>query len=64
MPAGQKVVSDSVTPGIVGAGSTFTWYFKAYKPGTATITFKYYRPWEGEQSTKPEDIKVYKVNVE
>lgn len=47
-----KLDTESSVPdsGLIGAGSTFTWNFKALKPGTTTITFKYYRTWEGEAS--------------
>jgi len=47
-----KLDSESSVPDsdLIGAGSTFTWNFKALKPGTTTITFKYYRPWEGNEN--------------
>ena len=47
-----KLDTESSVPdsGLIGAGSTFDWNFKALKPGTTTITFKYYRTWEGEAS--------------
>ncbi|NTV89494.1 MAG: hypothetical protein HGA22_03905 [Clostridiales bacterium] len=60
----EESSQDSNPPGLVGAGSTYTWTFKAVSGGKSTITFKYYRPWEGEASTAPEDIRVYTVNVE
>lgn len=47
----------------IGSGSTFTWDFEAVKAGKAKITFKYYRDWEGEASTKPENIVGYEVEV-
>ncbi len=46
-PDTESSVPDS---GLTGAGSTFTWKFKALKPGTTTITFRYYRPWEGNEN--------------
>ena len=48
-----KLDTESSVPdsGLIGAGSTSVWNFKALKPGTTTITFKYYRTWEGEAST-------------
>lgn len=33
---------------LTGAGSSFSWNFKALKVGETKITFKYYRVWEGE----------------
>jgi inhibitor of cysteine peptidase len=46
---------------IVGAGGTYTWNFKALKAGEASITFKYYREWEGEQAAL-EQVE-YKIQV-
>lgn len=44
-----SLTNESSTPdsALIGAGSTFNWSFKALKPGKTTISFKYYRPWEG-----------------
>ena len=49
--------------GLIGAGSTFTWQFKAQKTGETRIVFKYYRSWEGEASVLPENIITYKINL-
>lgn len=49
--------------GIVGAGGTYLFEFRALKQGTATITFKYYREWLGETDTAPEDTVEYTVTV-
>jgi inhibitor of cysteine peptidase len=44
-----SLTNESSTPdsALIGAGSTFHWTFKALKPGETTVTFRYYRPWEG-----------------
>jgi len=44
-----KLANESSTPdsALIGAGSTFHWTFQALKPGETKITFRYYRPWEG-----------------
>jgi inhibitor of cysteine peptidase len=49
--------------GLVGAGGTYTWYYKAVKAGSATLTFKYYRDWEGEASASDDDTIVYQISV-
>jgi inhibitor of cysteine peptidase len=36
-------------PGIVGVGGTFTFRFKAVRPGTAALKLIYVRPWEKDQ---------------
>lgn len=60
-----SLVSDCYAPamaqGLVGAGGTYTWNFKALKPGVASITFNYYRDWEGEQAAL--DTVVYQITV-
>jgi inhibitor of cysteine peptidase len=50
-------------PGLVGAGGTYVWNFKALKAGRAAITFKYYRDWEGEASATAQNTVVYNVTV-
>jgi predicted secreted protein len=55
--------SSAAQKGIVGAGSTYTWNFKALAAGNASITFKYYRDWEGASSAAPENTIVYQVEV-
>ena len=49
--------------GIAGAGGTYVWNFKALKAGAATLTFKYYRDWEGESSATAQDTVVFIVTV-
>ena len=49
------------SPGLVGAGGTLTLTFKALKPGTATLTLIYHRPWETD--VKPQDIFTVSVVV-
>jgi predicted secreted protein len=50
-------------PGLAGAGGTYVWNFKAVKAGNTSITFKYYRDWEGESSATAENTAVYQVTV-
>jgi inhibitor of cysteine peptidase len=49
--------------GIDGAGGTYIFDFRALKPGTATITFKYYRDWLDESDAAAEDNVTYSVTV-
>ncbi len=60
-----SVVSENITAdsGLIGAGSTFAWDFKALKAGATKITFKYYRDWEGEASTTAENSINYNISV-
>jgi len=52
----------STNPGAMGAGSNVTYQFEGTGyGGPATITFLYYRVWEGEE--KFIDKKVFKVEV-
>lgn len=53
----------SAPDGAVGAGGTYTWDFKALKAGKTTITFKYYRDWEGDASATAQNTAVYAVTV-
>jgi inhibitor of cysteine peptidase len=53
----------SSSPGLVGAGGTYVWNFKALKAGKATLTFKYYRDWEGESSATAGNTVVFDVSV-
>ncbi|MEI7885142.1 MAG: DUF4309 domain-containing protein [Clostridia bacterium] len=48
---------------LIGAGSTFTWDFKSLKPGNAKIIFKYYREWEGVESTIPNNIITSNITI-
>lgn len=41
-----KYKADAHPPGMVGVGGGFTAKFKAAKPGKATVTLEYRRPWE------------------
>ena len=58
-----KLDSESSVPdsGLMGAGSTFTWNFKALKPGETKITFHYYRPWE---SLPPQQTEEFTIKVQ
>lgn len=56
----EKSVADSA---LIGAGSTFTWEFKALETGNTKITFQYYRDWEGEASVTAENTVVYNISV-
>ncbi|SMC78536.1 protease inhibitor I42 family protein [Papillibacter cinnamivorans] len=49
-PCSESYAQDESSGEIVGAGGTYTWCFKALKPGKTTLTFRYYRSWEGEDS--------------
>lgn len=40
----------SASNGMVGVGGTYLFDFKALKAGTATVTCRYYREWEGSQA--------------
>ena len=55
----ESSVPDSAA---MGAGSTFTWDFKALKAGETKIIFKYYRPWEGEATAEQTIEYTIKVN--
>lgn len=59
------VSEETYTPDsdLVGAGGTYTWKVGALKKGTAKITFKYYRDWEGESSATLENTVVYQIEV-
>jgi predicted secreted protein len=60
-----KTTTESSIPDsdMMGAGSTFTWNFTAGTAGNAAITFKYYRVWEGEASTLPDNIRTFNMSV-
>ena len=57
----ETSIADSNLEGLVGAGETHEWFFTGLKAGETTITFKYYRSWEGEGSATK--TIVYKVEV-
>ncbi|MGC8943770.1 MAG: protease inhibitor I42 family protein [Caldisericia bacterium] len=46
---------------LIGASGTHKFIFVGEKKGDATITFKYYRSWEGEDSSV--EVKEFKVKV-
>jgi predicted secreted protein len=48
---------------LIGAGSTYTWNFKALKAGQTKIIFKYYRDWEGEASATADNTVEYLLGV-
>lgn len=49
------------TSGLMGAGGTETFNFKALAAGESELQFAYWREWEGEKSII--ETKVYHVNV-
>ncbi|MBN1643735.1 MAG: protease inhibitor I42 family protein [Dehalococcoidales bacterium] len=50
---------EAPTSGLVGAGGTEIWTFRALKAGTTTITMEYSRPWEGgEQAVNTFNLTV------
>ncbi len=56
---------NSYTPdsALTGAGGTYVWNFKAVQPGTTTVTFQYYRPWEGDSYITADNTVTYTVTV-
>lgn len=54
--------SSVVDSNLIGAGSTYTWNFKALKPGETKIILKYYRSWEGESAAIETVEYLVKVN--
>ena len=42
----ENYVSDPAAPGMAGVGGTQYYGFKAVAPGTAVLTFSYFRDWE------------------
>lgn len=46
---------------LIGASGTHKFVFVGEKNDETTITFKYYRVWEGEESTV--DMKEFKIKV-
>ncbi|MEL4106121.1 protease inhibitor I42 family protein [Oscillospiraceae bacterium WX1] len=61
-PAGEAYVPPA-NQNLVGAGGTEVWNVRALKHGKATLTFKYYRDWEGEASATADNTVVYSVTV-
>lgn len=56
---GYQYVTDSSN--LAGAPGTELWTFKGEKAGTTTLTFKYFRSWEGASSAI--NTKTYNVTV-
>lgn len=56
----DEYVSDPADPGVAGVGGTHYFAFAAAKPGTATLTFTYARPWE---TNGPIETRVAVVEV-
>jgi len=52
---------DSKSTGVVGAAGKHVWVFKGKTKGVVVITFKYYRPWEGEKAAI--ETKTFTVDV-
>jgi len=46
----DRYVADEKAEGLVGAGGTQYYHFKALKAGTATVTLDYKRPWEEDSA--------------
>lgn len=59
----EDYISSSLD-GLVGAGGVYVWNFKALRAGETTVTLKYYRDWEGEDSVTAENTAVYQVTVQ
>jgi inhibitor of cysteine peptidase len=60
----SECYSDSSQNVLVGGGGRYIWNFKALKAGEATVTFKYYRAWEGESSATAENTVIFRVLVQ
>jgi|GEM_PF-575883 len=65
-PDAATLLSTEIVPDsdLIGAGSTFTWHFKAGKAGDTKIIMKYYRDWEGEASATADNIVTYNMTIE
>ncbi len=55
----SKYEPDKKAPGLVGAGGTQYFRFKALKAGRTEITLTYKRPWETSSTTQ----KIFKVDI-
>ena len=53
-----QFTSSDAKPGVVGAGGTYTWDFRALKPGTTTIVFTYSQSWNATASPQDKTVKV------
>ena len=59
----QDTVS-SAAEGVVGAGATDVWDFRALEPGTATVIFTYSRDWETGNNEALDQTVQYTVTVQ
>ena len=48
----DEYVAMQTEPNVAGAGGTQYYDFTAAKPGTATVTFTYARPWEATEADR------------
>lgn len=58
----DEYMPDSVETDIVGSGGIHHYEFRGLSEGETTLTFKYIKSWEGEESA--EDTKTFKVVVD
>lgn len=61
-----ELQSDAYTPTktsdkVVGSGGNHSWVFKGVKNGETVLTFKYFRPWEKEDTAT--ETRTYTVTV-
>lgn len=61
-----KLQSDTYTPTktsdqVVGSGGNHSWVFKGVSKGETVLTFKYFRPWEKEDTAT--ETRTYTVTV-
>ncbi len=59
-PFGDEI-TDPHAPGMVGVGGMTQWRFVAARPGSATLSFAYGRPWE--RDAPPAETATYRVRV-
>lgn len=57
----KKYTATTSTEGLLGAGDTETFSFKALKLGKIEITFSYVRPWE--EAEEPVKKKIYEITI-
>lgn len=46
----DEYIATQTSENIVGSGGNHIWNFKGVSPGETVLTFKYYRPWEKEDT--------------
>lgn len=46
----DEYIATQTSENIVGSGGNHIWKFKGVSPGETVLTFKYYRPWEKEDT--------------